>query len=1173
MPNGTINPLRLSLFALAVLAAAQQQHPLPNGHGKAYRSSPQENSALRPHTHIIPAQEAPASISIDANYKKRKDTLPQISKNERAVATYAPAELNTAVRDHPARSAAGPNRGLSNRARSLQDWEVTDFVLLATIDGSIYARDRNTGKERWKFYSERPMVETVYHDRFGPVDQGNQPGKDFLFYVEPNNGGNLYMYMPGPKPELQKLGITVRQLAEELSPYADDASNFVYTAERKNTLLTLNATNGAAIKFFGPAGSGIIDSRSCRPFNGLEMEDDECEPTPTINLGRTDYTVSIQDRTTGEDVCTIKFFEWTSNNRDRDLYQQYSSAMDGKYIYSRFDGSINALKHDAGSGSWDAKLLYKQKLDSPVVRVFDVARPQNSDTRSTALVLLPQPVPPAIVPEIDQQVFVNCTESGTWYALSELNYPSVTDGAFKAKVYGRPIFEDPGDVRHFELVPEELVGVHSLSDGTYGQPALIDGPQQHLPIVHTDRKDVFNETFAGSIDPPLPWLLAFPYLSGKKVATGTSAVALLLAVCAYYWIRPQWPRSFVADNGPIMIAAPLLEKPSITSPEAKDEENIDSPKAVKFDPVVKTMSKSDEFESSEQPYAENQVDDMPSVGEEKAGDGAADDVDADGDKKKKKTHRGQRGGKKRKPKGKGDKGDKEPADEEVERIMDDPTPPRPPIKMEPEHPEEKERVLVVNSADEVPSHLQYDRLICYKDQILGYGSGGTVVYKGQFEGRDVAVKRMLHQYYDLASREVELLQKSDDHPNVIRYFCQQKTHDFLYIAVERCQASLWDLYKDGEARDGLKEEQLSLLTATNSNVANALYQLAAGLHHLHGLRIIHRDIKPQNILIAYPRPNQKNLRFVISDFGLCRTLPNDVSTLAGTIGANAGTVGWKAPELIGASRTDTSTSDPNAPRSGADQSGTSKDGSSQDSSVETGSSGVKRAVDIFSLGCVYFYVLTNGGHPFDSKEELEIWHAQREMNIKKGLMNLDKLKRLGDDESVEPTHLIEWMLAPKPEGRPTASQVLNHPFFWSAQKRLNFLCDVSDHFEREPRGPPFSVEPMSDALWTLEDQGEEVHGGDFLRRLDKKFVDSLGKQRKYTADRMLDLLRALRNKRHHYADLSDELKLRVGELPSGYLKYWTSRFPRLLIVCWNVVMELGLESDARFRGYLTEAGS
>ena len=81
-----------------------------------------------------------------------------------------------------------------------------------------------------------------------------------------------------------------------------------------------------------------------------------------------------------------------------------------------------------------------------------------------------------------------------------------------------------------------------------------------------------------------------------------------------------------------------------------------------------------------------------------------------------------------------------------------------------------------------------------------------------------------------------------------------------------------------------------------------------------------------------------------------------------------------------------------------------------------------------------------------------------------------------------------------------------HPFFWSPEKRLNFLVDVSDQFEFEPRDPP------SSNLQTLESDAQEILGADFLKRLDKSFVDTLGKQRKYTGTRILDLLRALRNK-------------------------------------------------------------
>jgi serine/threonine-protein kinase/endoribonuclease IRE1 len=417
----------------------------------------------------------------------------------------------------------------------------------------------------------------------------------------------------------------------------------------------------------------------------------------------------------------------------------------------------------------------------------------------------------------------------------------------------------------------------------------------------------------------------------------------------------------------------------------------------------------------------------------------------------------------------------------------------------------------------------------------------------KIQDRDVAIKRMLPQYFGLAEQEVKLLQESDLHQNVIRYFDDEKDENFLYIAVELCQASLFDLYHDGRPSEDLTETQQRLVNEINADVPSALRQLAKGVNHLHGLRIIHRDIKPQNILIAYPQRNmKKGPRLVISDFGLCKTLPDNVSTLIGTTG-NAGTTGWKAPELI------------LQPKEIMNMNGSST-GHSRDSSSSTDpvSQGVKRAVDIFSLGCVFFYVLTNGSHPFDDDEG---WMQIRELNIKKDKANFKQLT-VGDD-SVEPIHLISWMLSNRPEDRPTASQVINHPFFWTAEKRLNFLCDCSDHWEREPRDPP------SQDLSVLESYSSDVldKKRDFLAKLDRGFILSLGKQRKYTGDRMLDLLRALRNKKNHYEDMEESVKAKVGALPEGYLKYWTIKFPKLVMCCYEAVKQCGLQEEPRFKGY------
>ena len=48
-------------------------------------------------------------------------------------------------------------------------------------------------------------------------------------------------------------------------------------------------------------------------------------------------------------------------------------------------------------------------------------------------------------------------------------------------------------------------------------------------------------------------------------------------------------------------------------------------------------------------------------------------------------------------------------------------------------------------------------------------------------------------------------------------------------------------------------------------------QATQGVQHLHNLDIVHRDIKPQNVLISMPG-KKGEVRAMISDFGLCKKL-------------------------------------------------------------------------------------------------------------------------------------------------------------------------------------------------------------------------------------------------------------------------------------------------------------
>lgn len=61
----------------------------------------------------------------------------------------------------------------------------------------------------------------------------------------------------------------------------------------------------------------------------------------------------------------------------------------------------------------------------------------------------------------------------------------------------------------------------------------------------------------------------------------------------------------------------------------------------------------------------------------------------------------------------------------------------------------------------------------------------------------MAVKRLLRECFGLVRREVELLQESDRHPNVLRYFCTERGPQFHYIALELCRASLQEVRPRG----------------------------------------------------------------------------------------------------------------------------------------------------------------------------------------------------------------------------------------------------------------------------------------------------------------------------------------------------------------------------------------
>lgn len=163
---------------------------------------------------------------------------------------------------------------------------------------------------------------------------------------------------------------------------------------------------------------------------------------------------------------------------------------------------------------------------------------------------------------------------------------------------------------------------------------------------------------------------------------------------------------------------------------------------------------------------------------------------------------------------------------------------------------------------------------------IGEGSFGRV-YKARrkYTSRMVAIKminKLGQTKDDLISfrREIDILKKVD-HPNIMRMLDVYETDTDFCVVSEFARGDLFQIIEDNQ-------------TLPENVLQNLAYQLVAALQHLHQSRIIHRDIKPQNILIS----SQGLIK--LCDFGFARAL--SCTTLVLT--SIKGTPLYMAPELV-----------------------------------------------------------------------------------------------------------------------------------------------------------------------------------------------------------------------------------------------------------------------------------
>ncbi|AQK47432.1 Serine/threonine-protein kinase ATG1t [Zea mays] len=117
------------------------------------------------------------------------------------------------------------------------------------------------------------------------------------------------------------------------------------------------------------------------------------------------------------------------------------------------------------------------------------------------------------------------------------------------------------------------------------------------------------------------------------------------------------------------------------------------------------------------------------------------------------------------------------------------------------------------------------------------------------------------------------------HPNIIRLIDVVQTQSCLYLVLELCEGGDLAAFI---RRNGSVDERVA---------RNFMKQIGAGLQVLHRHHVVHRDLKPQNILLSSPRSSDAILK--ISDFGLARFLgPGEYAD------TSCGSCLYMAPEVM-----------------------------------------------------------------------------------------------------------------------------------------------------------------------------------------------------------------------------------------------------------------------------------
>ncbi|KAL0272584.1 UNVERIFIED_CONTAM: hypothetical protein PYX00_005503 [Menopon gallinae] len=295
--------------------------------------------------------------------------------------------------------------------------------------------------------------------------------------------------------------------------------------------------------------------------------------------------------------------------------------------------------------------------------------------------------------------------------------------------------------------------------------------------------------------------------------------------------------------------------------------------------------------------------------------------------------------------------------------------------------------------------------------LIGHGAF-AVVFKGRHRKNPnfvVAIKSItkknLATSQNILSKEIKILKELTElhHENVVALLDCKETALNVFLVMEYCNGG--DLADYLNAKGTLSEDTIRLF----------LCQLAGAMKALHEKGVVHRDLKPQNILLSYNRrynpPHPQDIKLKIADFGFARFLQDGV--MAATL---CGSPMYMAPEVIMSMQYDAK-------------------------------------ADLWSLGTIVFQCLT-GKAPFQAHTP----QALKQFYEK----NANLAPKIPNGTSPELVSLLMGLLRRNAKDRMPFDVFFNHPFLRPPSPVINKPVElgVSPVAPRAPSPPPsFSESP------------------------------------------------------------------------------------------------------------------